>query len=67
MVGTCKITQRQQYSFVGNKQVMLNIRCLDQKYQQGKITLQVSALMIKYLVTVPFETWLAINVLYFWL
>ena len=31
-----------------------NIRCFDQNYQSGKITLQVSVLIIKYLVAVSF-------------
>ena len=31
-----------------------NIRCFDQNYQPGKITLQVSALIIKYLVALFF-------------
>ena len=31
-----------------------NICCFDQNYQPGKKTLQVSALIIKYLVNVPF-------------
>ena len=32
-----------------------NIRCFDQNYQTGKITLQVSVLIIKHLVDVSFE------------
>ena len=31
-----------------------NIRCFDQNYQPGKITLQVSVLIIKHLVAVSF-------------
>ena len=31
-----------------------NMRCFDQNYQPGKITLQVSVLIIKYLVAVSF-------------
>ena len=31
-----------------------NILCFDQNYQSGKITLQVSVLIIKYLVAVSF-------------
>ena len=32
-----------------------NIYCFDQNYQLGEITLQVSVLLIKYLVAVSFE------------
>ena len=35
-----------------------NIRCFDQNYQPGKMTLQVPVLMIKYLVDVSFELWM---------
>ena len=31
-----------------------NIRCLNQNYLSGKITLQVSVLIIKYQIAVPF-------------
>ena len=31
-----------------------NIRCFDQNYQPGKITLHISVLIIKYLVAVSF-------------
>ena len=42
-----------------------NIHCLYQHYQPGKINLQVSVLMIEYLVATSYELWMMLYVLYF--
>ena len=50
MVGTCKISVAVQFSMLATSRSCGNIRCFDQNYQPGEITLQVSVLIIKYLV-----------------
>ena len=43
------------FSMLATSRSCGNIRSFDQNYQPGKITLQVSVLMIKYLVAVSFQ------------
>ena len=52
--------------YVGNKQVMwIYMFFFDQHHQPGKITSQVSFLIIGHLVAVSFELWMVSHVLYF--
>ena len=53
MVGICKMAQW-QHSSICWQQAGRNIRRFIQNYQPDKINLQVSALIIKYLVAVSF-------------
>ena len=50
MVGTCKISVAALFSMLATSRSCGNIHCFDQNYQPGKINLQVSVLIIKYLV-----------------
>ena len=54
MVGTCKISVAELFNMLATSRSCGNIRCFDQNYQPGKITLQVSVLIIKYLVAMSF-------------
>ena len=54
MVGTCKISVAVLFSMLATSSSCGNIRCFDQNYHIGKITLQVSVLFIKYLVAMYF-------------
>ena len=54
MVGTCKISVAALLNMLATSMSGGNIRCFDQDYQPGKITLQVSVLIIKYLVAMSF-------------
>ena len=54
MVGTCKISVTALLSILTTSRSCGNIRCSDQNYQPVKITLQVSVLIIKYLVAMSF-------------
>ena len=54
MVDKCIMNQLQRFQFFGNKQVMWK-NTLFISYQSGKITLEVSVLMIEYLVATSYE------------
>ena len=54
MVDTCKISAAELFNMLATSRSCGNIRCFDQNYQPGKIALQVSVLIIKYLVAVSF-------------
>ena len=53
MVGICKITQWDQCSI--RWQQAGHVEIFDQNYQPSKVTLQVSVLMVKYLVAMSFQ------------
>ena len=53
------------FNMLATSRLCGNIYCFDQNYQRGKITLQVSVLMIEYLVTASSEFLLVQLVLYF--
>ena len=52
MVATCKISVAALLNMFATSKSYGNMCCFDQKYQPGEITLQVSALIIKYLVAI---------------
>ena len=53
-VGTCKISVAALFNILATSRSCGNILCFGQNYQTGKITLQVSVLIIKYLVVMSF-------------
>ena len=55
MVGTCKLSVVALFNMLATSRPCGNIRYFDQNYQPGKINLQVSVLIIKYLVAMSFE------------
>ena len=54
MVGTCKISVAALFDRLAKSRSYGNICCLDQNYQPGKINLQASVLIIKYLLVMFF-------------
>ena len=50
MVGICKITVAALFNKLAVRRSYGNIHSFDRNYQPGKMTLQVSTLIIKYLV-----------------
>ena len=62
------MTQGQQFSIFCQQTSHLEIHCSYQPYQQGKITLQLSVLMIELvLVATSYELWMMPNLLHLWL
>ena len=55
MVGIYKATLIALFNMLGTSRSCGKIRYFDQNYQPGKITLQESGLIIKFLVAVSFE------------
>ena len=53
-VGTCKISVAALFNMLAASRPCGNILCFDQNYRPGKITLQASVLIIKYLVAMSF-------------
>ena len=59
MVDKFIMTQWQKFPiFLATRRSCGNIHCSYQHYQPGEITLQVSMLMIEYLVSVSYELWM---------
>ena len=54
MVCTCKISVAARFSMLAISTSCRNIRCFDQNYQPGKITLQFPVLISKYSVAMFF-------------
>ena len=55
MVDTFKISVAALFNTLAPSRLCENKRCFDQNYQPGKITLQVSVLIIKCLVAMSFR------------
>ena len=55
MFGIYKVTLAALFNMLATSRSCGNICCFDQNYQPGKITLQDSVLIIKYLVAASFE------------
>ena len=54
MVVTYKISVAALFNMLATSRPCGNMRCFDQNYQPGKITLQVSVLIVRYLVAMFF-------------
>ena len=66
MVARCKNISGSSVQYVSNKQVMRNIRCFDENYQPGKITLQISVLVIESIIAAPFSIMDGVTCAIFW-
>ena len=67
MVGKCIMTLAVAFNILATSRSCRNIHCFYQHYQPGKMNLQVSVLMIEYLVPTSYELRMIQNVLYLWL